>query len=442
MNKPEVMPENLPFYLKDNFAPTFEEVTATELKVTGEIPRALNGRMLRNGPNPQTGWSSHWFLGDGMIHGVELEDGKANWYRNRYVRTPLFADSGADPIEAIMDLQKSAANTHIIHHAGKILALEEAHLPFALTPELETEGPWDFAGKLNTPMTAHPKTCPETGELLFFGYGIFPPYLTYHRVSASGELVQSEEITVPGATMIHDFNITRNYVIWMDLPAVWDVENMADSGLPIKWDPSYGARLGVMPREGCDADVVWYEIDPCYVFHPLNAYEEGNQIVIDVCRKANVMAARVESPAMLYRWVIDQDKGTVTETQLDDRSTEFPRLNDSLVGLKHRYGYVAGLSDVGPLAERYIKFDLANDSSQVFELGAGREGSEAVFVADPDGSAEDDGWLLSYVFDKAAGTSELVIMDAADLSRGALATVHLPARVPMGFHGSWIPENY
>ncbi|MEM8498981.1 MAG: carotenoid oxygenase family protein [Pseudomonadota bacterium] len=425
--------ETKPFYLKDNFAPTFEELNDTSLQVEGEIPSALNGRFLRNGPNPQTGWSDHWFLGNGMIHGVELADGGANWYRNRYVQTPLYADPNADAMGALMDPRASAANTHVIHHAGKILALEEAHLPFEMSTELDTVGAYDFAGKLATPMTAHPKVCSLTGEMMFFAYGLFPPYLTYHRVSAGGELIQTEEISVPSGTMMHDFNITENHVIWMDLPALWDLDNM-DAGLPLKFDRSYGARLGVMPRTGSNDDVVWYDIDPCYVFHPLNAYEEDDTIVIDVCRKADLDAA-----ALLHRWVIDKKAGLVRETPLDDRSVEFPRVCDSKVGVKHRYGFLAGLAGLVPYAERYIKYDFDSMSSVVAELGEGREGSEAVFVKNPAGTSEDDGWLLAYVYDNARQASEVIILDAASMHSEPLARIMLPARVPMGFHGSWVP---
>ena len=430
-------PVEQPFYLKDNFAPVSEEISESHLKVIGSIPPALNGRLLRNGPNPQTGWSDHWFFGNGMIHGVEFSNGKANWYRNRYVRTPLWDDPGADSGAAMMDLAKSAANTHVIHHAGKILALEEAHLPWEVSPELDTIKAWDFDGKLETPMTAHPKVCPVTGELLFFAYGLFPPYLTYHRANAQGELVQSEQITVPSGTMMHDFNITENYVIWMDLPAVWDIESLEGEGLPIKWDESYGARLGVMPRTGGDSDVTWYDIDPCYVFHPLNAYEDGDSIVIDVCRKASVMAGAIDAPALMTRWVINRSSGTVSETQIDDRITEFPRVPDAIVGQKHRYGYAAGLATSAPYGERYIKYDLGDFSAKTVELGPGRQGSEAVFVADPSGSSEDDGWLLAYVYDQSTDCSEVLILDASTLSEAA--RVLLPARVPMGFHGSWVP---
>lgn len=430
-----------PFWLRDNFAPTYEEVTATDLKVTGEIPRALNGRLLRNGANPQSGFSAHWFLGNGMLHGVELEDGKANWYRNRYVKTPLFLDPEADPIASMGDLSRSLANTHVIHHAGKIMALEEGHWPFVVSDELETIGPNNYDGKLTCAMTAHPKTCGKTGELLAFAYGMNPPYLTYIRISPQGELMQLEPITVKGATMVHDFNITENHVVFMDLPAVWNLEAAAKTGLPIVWDESYGARLGVMPRNGSDADVKWYEINPCYVFHPLNAFEEGNKIVVDVCRMDDTMKPGSDSPPMLYRWVIDQDTGTVTETQLDDRVVDFTRVCDTKVGQKNRYGYAAAFAPKMPVAAGFMKYDLEKDSSQYHDLQGG-QGSEPVFVKDPAGKSEDDGWVLSYVYRPEQNQSEVVIVDSRAFDKEPVARIHLPVRVPAGFHGNWVPNGY
>ena len=430
-----------PFWLKDNFAPVFEELTETDLKVTGTIPRALNGRLLRNGANPQSGWSAHWFLGNGMLHGVEIRDGKANWYRNRYVKTPLFLDPDADVMSSLGDLSKSAANTHVIHHAGRIMALEEGHWPFEVSDELETIGPQNFDGRLNGPMTAHPKTCGETGELLSFGYGMSEPYLTYHRTSAQGEMLQVEPITVKGATMVHDFNITRNHVVFMDLPVLWNLEGLESSGLPVVWDESYGARLGVMPRNGTDADVTWYDINPCYVFHPLNAYEDGRKIVLDVCRMADAMKPGSNSPPMLYRWVIDQDAGTVSEPQLDDRVVDFTRVRDSVVGLKNRFGYAAAFASGLPVAEGFMKYDLDNDSSEFHDLKGG-QGSEAVFVEDPNGQAEDDGWVLSYVYQPEEDRSEVVIIDSRAFDSEPVARIHLPVRVPAGFHGNWVPDGY
>ena len=214
-----------PFWLSGNYAPVFDEITALDLPVTGSVPADLQGLYVRNGANPQSGWSSHWFFGNGMLHGVRLEGGRAAWYRNRYVRTPLYEVDG-DRIapESIADRTMSAANTHVVGHAGRIFALEEGAFPFEVDGELETLGCETWGGRLTTAFTAHPKLCPLTGELHFFGYGVFPPYLTYHVLDASGELVKSEPITVPGPTMMHDFMITSEHAIFMDLPVVIDLE--------------------------------------------------------------------------------------------------------------------------------------------------------------------------------------------------------------------------
>ena len=435
----EARQEKAPFWLRDNFAPTFEERTETDLKVIGHIPESLQGTLLRNGANPQSGESAHWFLGNGMLHGVRIEAGQAKWYRNRYVKTPLYLKPDGDVMDGLGDMTMSAANTNVIQHAGKIMALEEGHWPFVVSNELETVGPNNYGGKLEGAMTAHPKICPETGELLAFSYGMTPPYLTYLRASASGELLQTEQIEVPGATMIHDFNVTRNFVIFMDLPAVWNFEGMATTGLPILWDESYGARLGVMPRNGGNADVVWYEIDPCYVFHPLNAYENGDKIVIDVCRMDDTMKPGSSAPPMLYRWTIDQASGRVTETQLDDRVVDFPRVADAVVGLKHQFGYCAAFAGSAPYGEGLIKYDLEAGTSEYRHLDGG-QASEAVFVKDPTASGEDGGFLLSYVYQPEIDQSEVLILNAQDMLGEPVARIQIPARVPAGFHGNWIGD--
>ena len=435
----EARQETAPFWLRDNFAPTFEERTDFDLNVIGHIPDSLQGTLLRNGANPQSGESAHWFLGNGMLHGVRIEAGQAKWYRNRYVKTPLYLKPDGDVMDGLGDMTMSAANTNVIHHAGKIMALEEGHWPFVVSNELETVGPNNYGGKLEGAMTAHPKLCPETGELLAFSYGMTPPYLTYLRASASGELLQTEQIEVPGATMIHDFNVTRNFVIFMDLPAVWNFEGMATTGLPILWDESYGARLGVMPRNGGNVDVVWYEIDPCYVFHPLNAYENGDKIVIDVCRMDDTMKPGSSAPPMLYRWTIDQASGRVTETQLDDRVVDFPRVADAVVGLKHQFGYCAAFAGSAPYGEGLIKYDLEAGTSEYRHLDGG-QASEAVFVKDPAASGEDGGFLLSYVYQPEIDQSEVLILNAQDMLGEPVARIQIPARVPAGFHGNWIGD--
>jgi carotenoid cleavage dioxygenase len=434
-----------PFHLRGNFAPVFDELTVADLPVTGAIPKALSGRFFRNGSNPKSGTSPHWFLGNGMLHGVRLENGRAVWYRNRYVRTTLLDNEGAGAMreDGTQDMSASLANTHVVAHAGKILALEEGHFPWIVSKDLDTVGVHDFGGKLKSAMTAHPRICPVTGELLFFGYGALPPYLTYHRVAKDGTLVQSEEITVKGPTMMHDWNVTRNFVVFMDLPMIFDLSMLANGGIPIRWSDDYGARLGVMPRNGSDKDVVWYEIDPCYVFHPMNAYEEGDTIVLDVARFQKLAFSPQDgegTPAVLHRWVIDRKAGKVREQPLDDRAADFPRVADEKIGLKHRFGYMTGLGNDG-MAEfggELLKYDLQSGKSQSLRFGAGCGAGEPVFARA--GVGEDEGYLLTFVFDPARNASDLVIIDAQEFEKGPVARVHLPRRVPYGFHGSWIAD--
>ncbi len=441
---------NVPSHLRGNGAPVQEERTLTELRITGTIPRELDGRYLRNGANPFTGISNHPFFGDGMIHGVRLRDGGAEWYRNRYVQTPFIADPTINilDLEVAMDMRSSKANTHVVGHAGKILALEEGHFPYVLDGELDTVGATDFGGVLTGSFTAHPKICPVTGEMLAFGYSALEPYLRYLRVSADGQLVQTETITVGGPTMMHDFNVTRNHVIFMDLPAVFDLDMALRGEMPIRWDDDYPARLGVMPRNGTDADVRWFELDPCYVFHPMNSYEDGDKIVLDVARLSHIWRDGMMDFPMpqFWRWTIDTVTGKVTEEQVDDRSGEFPRVADSVVGLKHRYGYLMAVpqdfSYVDPMSTNgaILKYDREKGLRTEIDLGRGRMPGEPVFVPAEGGQSEDDGYLMTFVHDASTDTSELVIMDASTMSDEPVATVHLP-RVPHGFHGSWVPAS-
>ena len=272
-------------FLRGNFGPWREEGLTENLQVIGEIPRDLNGTFFRNGPNPafEPDGRYHWFDGDGMIHAIKLEDGRAS-YRNRWVESGGLIEerkAGRALYRGILSMAggeapaiKVTANTNIVAHAGKLLALVESSFPTEMVPcTLATVGLYDFGGKLTGAMTAHPKLDPETGEMLFFGYSPFPPYLQYHVADAAGALTRSEVIDVAWPSMMHDFAITKNYVIFMLCPVVFSAEAMMNGGSIFSWEPERGAKLGVMPRSGGNADVRWFDIDPCYVFHPLNAAE-------------------------------------------------------------------------------------------------------------------------------------------------------------------------
>jgi carotenoid cleavage dioxygenase len=434
-----------PFHLRDNFAPVEREETAFDLPVEGELPRSLRGLYVRNGPNPRGGVSSHWFAGDGMVHGVRLEAGRCAWYRNRWVRTRILTE-GAPLVRAdfTVDHTVGVANTHVVDHAGRLFALVESSFPTELDRELGTIGPCDFDGRLTTSMTAHPKRCPKTGELHFFGYRFFAPWLTYHRLDAAGRLVRSEEITVPGPTMIHDFALTERHVVFMDLPIVFSVERaMAGTGFPYEWSDEYGARVGVMPRDGGDRDVRWLDVEPCYVFHPMNAHDTEDGVVLDVVRYSELWRGGPDtfSPANLHRWTINLRAGRVVETPLDDRPIEFPRIDERRTAAANRFGYaVANRGDVSQLATAVVKYDLARGTAVAHEFGAGRHPSEAVFVPARETAAEDEGVLLCFVWDAARDGSDLVVLDAHSPSDAPLATVRLPQRVPFGFHGSWVVD--
>ena len=439
--------ETIPIHLRGNGRPVSKENTLEELTVTGSIPEELDGRYMRTGSNPFTGTSAHPFLGDGMIHAIQLQAGKALWYRNRFVQTPFLEDPSLNIMDpsVVTNYAASKANTHIIGHAGKFLALEEGHFPYQVDGELNTVGPTDFNGVLKGSFTAHPKICPITGEMLAFGYSPLPPYLRYLRVSASGELVQTEEISVGGPTMMHDFNITNNYIIFMDLPAVFDLQMAMRGELPIRWDDDYPARLGVMPRNGNDAQVIWYDINPCYVFHPMNAYEEDDKIILDVARYSHIWReSNMDFPSPnLWRWIIDTKQKSVAETQLDDRAAEFPRVADSLIGQEYRYGYMmsqSGSQESASLSSALLKYDNVKGSRTQIELGTGRTAGEPVFVPSYKNTQEDDGYLMTYVYDAHSDQSQFVIFDAASMDSTPIASIDLP-RVPDGFHGSWIPRS-
>ncbi len=339
-------------YLEGNFAPVLEERTDDhELEVTGVVPPDLEGRLLRNGPNPVSipgdPTDYHWFTGDGMIHAVELAGGKATGYRNRWVRTRALATKVATarptgPSEPI----DGSANTHVIRHAGTTLALVESGFPHAVSPELDRARVHDFDAALSSPMTAHPKVDPITGELVFFGYDLFgPPFLRYHVVDATGQLTRTEDIEIPRAVMMHDFGVTADRIVFLDQPVVFDLAMVAEGrSMPFRWTPEAGSRVGVLPRHGRSDDIRWISMDPSYVFHVVNAFDDGDRTVVDVIRYDSVFDTGPgevisRSSPSIWRWTIDPAANRVTEERLDDTPVELPRIDPAVAGLPHRYAY-------------------------------------------------------------------------------------------------------
>ena len=438
------------WHLRDNWAPVLDELTETNLRVDGAIPPELVGVYMRTGPNPASGTSDHWFFGDGMVHGIRLANGKAEWYRNRFVQTPNITDPiEGGPMAAMGDLTRGTGNTHVLAHNGKILCLEEGHWPWQIDQELNTVGVENFGGALTCSMTAHPKVCPVTGELLAFSYlSAEAPYLHYVRVDAGGVVQQLEGIEIPKMVMMHDFNVTRNYVIFMDLPVCFDLDALS-TGLPFRFNRAAGARLGVMPRHGTNADVRWFDIEPCFVFHPVNAHEDGNTIVIHVSRQKEAFGTSNDDYAevgRLWRWTIDLATGTVSEQSIDDRPGDFGRVDDRMIGLDAQFGYLMALDGEGNSEEPVYgqalwKYDLRNGTCWEHQLGDGVRGAEPVFAPASVDSGEDEGWIITLSHDTASGESRLLIIDAQNFSAPPVAVVHLPRRVPYGAHGSWVPDR-
>ncbi|MEY2570748.1 MAG: carotenoid cleavage oxygenase [Acidimicrobiaceae bacterium] len=443
-------------YLEGAYAPVTEEVTVTDLPVTGTLPAHLDGRYLRNGPNPVTPpdpATYHWFTGEGMVHGIRLRDGKAEWYRNRYVRNGVVADALGEPrhdgpIHAEFDF---AANTNVIGHAGRTYAIVEAGgNPYELTFDLDTVGPCDFDGTSAGGYTAHPKRDPATGELhavsYFFGWG---DQVRYSVIDAAGRMRKTVDVPTQSSPMLHDMSLTERYAVIYDMPVRFDIEMaMEGSGLPYSWDPALPARIGLLPRAADTADDVrWFEVEPCYVFHPMNAYDDGDRVVLDVVRHPRMFDRNRLGPdegsPTLDRWTVDLAAGKVLEERIDERGQEFPRVDERLVGRRHRYGYAVGAGedaegnlDLGGNA--VIKHDLAGGGTQTRAFTNGSIG-EVVFVPNGPDAAEDDGVLLGFAYDGDRAASDLVVLDAATLD--TVATVSLPVRVPHGFHGNWVASD-
>lgn len=431
------------FHLRGNFAPVEREVTAHDLPVTGSLPAQLRGAYLRNGPNPRRP-SDHWFLGDGMVHGVRLDDGRARWYRNRWVRTESFADPSRslyDRRDGSRDLHVSVANTNVVRHGGRLLALVESSLPYELSAELETLGCHDFDGALRDSMTAHPKTCPVTGELHFFGYGsLRAPYVTYHRADASGRITHEQGIDVPGLTMMHDFALTAAHVVFLDLPVVFDLElALAGAGLPYRWSQTYGARLGVMRRDDPGAPIRWHAIEPCYVFHVANAFERagaggGDELVVHAIRYEHMWRdGAFDADGAPWEWVLDLGTGAVRERQLDDRACEMPRIDDRRTGAPSEVFYAMAPGAI-------VRYEVATGRRTAHRFADGDEPGEPTFVPAAGSSDERDGYLITYVHRRDTDRSDLVVLSAGDLAAEPLASVHVPARVPNGFHGNWFAD--
>ncbi len=444
-------------YLETNFAPVSGEVTALDLPVIGAIPKELEGRLLRNGPNPigrVDPLEHHWFLGDGMVHGLRLRDGKVEWYRNRYVGSDAVAEHFGRPISGPNWAgNPSGPNTNVGGFAGTTWAMVEAGgTPVELTYELETVARNDFYGTLPGAFTAHPKVDPDTGEMHAVAYaaGKWLDHVQYIVVGTDGRVRKTVDVPM-GMSMVHDMSLTQKYAVVYDLPVTVDLnEAFAGKRFPFRWTPEYGARVGLLPREGTAADIVWVDVPISYAYHPLNAFDRPDgSVVIDLCVYDKMFDQDRNGPfgdclARLERWEVNPALRKTSVTVIDATGQEFPRHAHRVGTKEHRYGYCSEVLTDGAGSYAFgatLKHDLATGQRTSFSYGPGRGGGEPVFVAREGSTAEDDGWLMVFSYANDGSEASFVVLDAQDVTRGPIAEVKLPQRVPYGFHGNWVSDR-
>lgn len=460
-------------YLTGAYAPVTEEIGAELTDIEGEVPTDVAGVYVRNGPNPRfrAEGRKHWFDGDGMLHAVTVEGGTLS-YRNRWIRTAGFRredEAGSALWRGLMEPTtgnpppmpgelvtpyKDTGNTDVIAHGGHLLTSwyvsGAGHRVDART--LETTGPERAGSEKPLRLTAHSKVDPETGELFYFDYGP-KPALTYGVLGRDGSPRHRTTVALPGPRLPHDMALTERFAIVMDLPVFHRPEALAKKKWIVGYHQELPARFGVLPRYGEGSEVRWFEAETCYVYHVVNAWEEDDAIVMVGCRCSDPipevdpadgadarMLANLRLSARLHRWRFDLTTGETTEEALDDLNTEFPTMDLRRLGRRSRYSYHQRIPKARTLLfDGVVKYDSDTGARQVLEYGPGRYGSEVAFAPREGASGEDEGYLFSFVDDRAADRSELWVIRADDLE--VVAKARVPQRVPLGFHAAWMPAS-
>ena len=458
-------------YMSGAFTPNDVEVNATDLEVIGEIPRRLDGVYLRNTQNPvhQPLGTYHPFDGDGMLHLLSFRRGRVE-YRNRFVRTKGFIEeqvAGRALYAGLIDkpslserpgwgarggLRDSAA-TDVIVHAGKALAtFYQCGEPYRLdarTLRMEGVSPWVERVLPGGGISAHPKVCPRTGDLLFFNYSKNAPYMHYGEVDRDDRLVYYVPVPLSGPRLPHDMCFTENYAILNDFPLHWDESLLAQGRHKVVYHAERPSRFAVVPRRHMkNQEIRWFEASPTYVLHWLNAWEEGDELVMHgyhqkypvprdgYDRSGNTLGPDRYAPT-LYEWRLNLATGRTTERRLDERLLEFGMINARYWGRPYRYSYNMIAHPGSFLFDGILRYDHSSGESQQYLFGEGRFGSESPMAPCHDARSEDDGYVVSFVTDMNEHRSECLVLDARDLAKGPVARIVLPHRISSGTHACW-----
>lgn len=469
---PTIKPSNEHPYMIGPWTPNYDEYDATDMETIGTVPADIDGVYLRNTENPvhQAIGRYHPFDGDGMIHAMRFHDGKAE-YRNRFVRTrgfiaeqeagqALWAGLIEDPRKSLRPGScaqgglKDSSSTDVVVHAGTILStFYQCGEGYRLDPyTLEQLGIESW-----TPIdgiSAHTKLDEATGELLFFNYSKYAPYMHYGVVDRLNRLTHMTPIPLPGPRLPHDMAFTTNYSILNDFPLFWDPELLKKNIHVVRFHRDMPSRFAIVPRYGKASEVRWFEAAPTFVLHWLNAYEEGDEVVLDGYFEEDPepkshpeappgyerMMAYLDQSLIkpkLHRWRFNLRTGKTTEQRLDNRDLEFGMFNQKYAGRKYRYAYSAIPKPGWFMFTGLVKHDLETGKSVSISLGPDRYGSESPFVPRINAKDEDDGYLVSFVTDMKANRSECILIDAKKFEQGPVCRIFLPHRISCGTHSTW-----
>lgn len=461
--------------LEGGYAPISEEIVASGLEIIGDVPKDIAGAYVRNGPNQrfEPYGRYHIFDGDGMLHAMRFDDGEVT-YRNRFIVTEGFqaeGEAGKSVWPGLMDPPdrslpkawgshhwlKDVSNTDVVPFNGKLLTMfYQCGVPYLVdATTLETTGKLDVDTLNMRQVSAHSRTDLDTGEFIFFDYDVTPPFMTYGVLNPDGSLRHYAEIDLPGPRLPHDMAITTNYSILMDLPLFWDPKLLERDIHKVTFYPDIPSRFAVVPRYGSNEDVKWFEADPCYIYHVINAWEEGDEIILDVCRmrtpepsperlvggKFASLIAWGSMDAQYWRYRFNMKTGETSESAIDDQFIEFPTINQHYQGKKTSRSYHVHIPQGEPLRMGgLIAYDTDSAERQEYLYDKNVFASEPVFAPRTNATSDTDGYVMTFVEDmNQDGRTELHIFDPLDIASGPATRIKIPHRMPMGFHACWAP---
>ena len=456
-------------YLQGNYAPVDEERDFGEdqLTVEGKVPANLSGAFMRDGANVafQPNYYVYPLDGDGMVHAVYFKDGQVQ-YKNRWVETShlkterkfnrtIYGSVGKllevpeEVIEAGGEPSpvRNTANTNVIYHADKLFAMWEGGFPHLLNNDLSTVGLYDYGGALKPgdALTAHPKVCPDTGQLISCTQRWDSPNYSVQIFDAGGKHLKMIPVQFERKGIIHDLQITDNYVIIFYAPAFHSLEKAMKGEDPFMWEPELGTKIIVIPRDGNGKQMV-FETDPFFSWHFCNGFEKDGKLVIDYIWIRSIPFAQAQAsgaekqPRRMHRMTLDLKTKKVVDEEFSDIFCEFSRVDERKMGKEYRYGFAASSNREWGDAHGYNcsgRYDFETGEVELYEFGSEANASEPVYVPNPDSEREEDGWVMSFVHNPGEGAF-LSILSAGDFERGPVAKIHIPGRVPNGFHANWM----